>query len=123
MREFLDMKLGLFHQARSQLVDRAEHDALVASSDSREAAWTAYAAEAESRIGDAAPIVEASSEAWLAEQHKFREIAASVRALEDTLSAKQAASTTPQKLSGALVRLRRARHLVRETLTPNRPSR
>ena len=92
-REFLDATIGLLGHARIELVHHAEHDAMVASSDYREAAWTAYATAMENKMGDATSIVASSSEAWLAERRKFHELTTSVRALKETIE-RQASSLT-----------------------------
>ena len=56
-----------------------------------------YAAAVDSRKGEAARIVVASSEAWLVEQRKFRELAASVRALRMTVEHQESRSANISK--------------------------
>ena len=93
----MDATLGLYEQLRSQLVDLVEYDALVASSSSREPAWSAYAAAVDIRMGDTVRAMEASSEAWFAEQRKFCELSVFVRVLGRQLSARKADSPTSRK--------------------------
>ena len=77
--------LDAFDAKCADQVDRATYSASVEAAVSRETGWKQYSTAVGARLTEAIGIVEESSAAWLEEKRKFRELATSVRTLEQAI--------------------------------------
>ena len=82
---FIDHSLELFGQECSHVVARANLDAAVTKLASREAEWMDHTITVDTHLAGAIRTIEKSSSAWLGDQLKFRDLAAAVRTLGETM--------------------------------------